>query len=112
VPTGRIVRLTVEGDDAAGAAEAGRVLASAAVPTVLVVAGPRGARMDALLRAQDLVVVAEAGPGGDAGAALAARRLEDQGTTVVPAGPARGVAALLAARGGASAGVPDGIGVR
>jgi hypothetical protein len=79
------------------AAEAGRALAAAPGPSVLVVAGARDARMDELLRAQDRVVVGEARE--DAGVtALAAGRLAADGVSVtqrpVPSGAARRLAAL------------------
>ena len=77
-------------------AEAGRALAAAPGPAVLVVAGPRDARMDGLLRSQDHVVVADAGQDGVA--ALAEARLAADGVSVarrpVPSGAARRLAAL------------------
>jgi hypothetical protein len=81
---------------ASDAAEAGRALAAAPGPTVLVVAGPRDERIDALLHAQDRVLVAEGGEEGVA--ALAAARLESEGVDVsrvaVPVGLARRLACL------------------
>jgi hypothetical protein len=89
VVSGRLV--LVEAEDAAGA---GRALGAAPGPSVLVVSGPRDERMDALLRAQDRVLVA----GGDEVAGLAAERLAADGVAVdrcgVPAGPARRLAPL------------------
>ena len=61
--TGRLVVVTL-GD---GADEAARVAAAAQVPSVLVVAGPRDARVDRVVAAQDRVLVA----GDDLVAALA-----------------------------------------
>ena len=54
--SGRLVLVAVE-----DAAAAGRALAAAPGPTVLVVAGARDAAMDAVLRAQDHVLVADTG---------------------------------------------------
>jgi hypothetical protein len=85
--------------EAADAAAAGRALAAAPGPTVLVVAGPRDERLDVLLRAQDQVVVAAAGEEGVA--ELACARLASEGVVAarcpVPSGVARR-AALLGAR--------------
>jgi soluble lytic murein transglycosylase-like protein/LAS superfamily LD-carboxypeptidase LdcB len=81
---------------AADAAAAGRALGAAPGPSVLVVAGPRDERLDALLRAQDRVVVAEAGEEGVA--QLACARLASEGVAAtrcsVPTGAARRVALL------------------
>ncbi|MEA2179100.1 MAG: hypothetical protein QOG77_2397, partial [Solirubrobacteraceae bacterium] len=81
---------------AGDAAAAGRALAAAPGPSVLVVAGPRDERMDALLRAQDHVVVADAG--GEGVAALACARLTAEGVVAtrcpVPSGAARRAALL------------------
>ncbi len=88
---GRRVHVGVRDGD-----EAGRALAAAPGPAVLVVAGPRDARMDGLLRSQDHVVVADTGEDGVA--ALAEARLAADGVSVarrpVPSGAARRLAAL------------------
>jgi soluble lytic murein transglycosylase-like protein len=88
---GRLVLAAVE-----DAADAGRALAAAPGPTVLVVAGARDERMDAVLRAQDHVLVADTGEEGVA--ALAEARLAADGVRTarcaVPSGLARRVPAL------------------
>ena len=89
--SGRLVLVAVE-----DAAAAGRALAAAPGPTVLVVAGARDAAMDAVLRAQDHVLVADTGEEGVA--ALAEARLAADGVRTarcaVPTGLARRVPAL------------------
>jgi len=88
-----VVRLSARCEDAA--AEVLRVTAAAgAAPTVLALAGPRAAAFDALLQAQDLVVIAVA-PGADpALARLAVAGLERAVTCEVPpAHPGRSLAA-------------------
>jgi hypothetical protein len=55
---GRVVRVALPAEEACAAAEAVRALSGAGdVPFVLVVAGPRGASLDALVREQDHVVL-------------------------------------------------------
>jgi hypothetical protein len=55
--TGRLVQVRLSGSGAEAAAEAARVSAAAGVVCVIAVAGPRDERVDALLRAQDHVLV-------------------------------------------------------
>lgn len=103
--SGRLVIVRLAADCEAAAAAALRVIAAAGpAPTVLALAGPRAAAFDALLAAQDLVVVAPA-PGADpALARLAVAGLERGVVCVVPpAHPGRslaaaGIALLPAAR--------------
>ena len=89
--SGRLVLVAVE-----DAAAAGRALAVAPGPTVLVVAAARDAAMDAVLRAQDHVLVADTGEEGVA--ELAEARLAADGVRTarcaVPTGLARRVPAL------------------
>ncbi len=89
--SGRLVFVAVQ-----DAATARRALAAAPGPSVLVVAGPRDAPMDAVLRAQDRVLVADVGDEGIA--ALAEARLAADGVSaarcVVPSGLAGRLAAV------------------
>ena len=95
--SGRLVLVAVE-----DAAAAGRALAVAPGPTVLVVAAARDAAMDAVLRAQDHVLVADTGEEGVA--ALAEARLAADGVRTarcaVPTGLARRAAGPRHARAG------------
>jgi hypothetical protein len=105
---GRVVLTALPGDQHDAAAAAERAFAVAAhLPTVLVLAGPREEPLDALLRARDLVLVAD--DLGDAVAALALDVLRRQGvpaqpctvpTALVAAAAARGAVVLPAARRG------------
>ena len=101
--TGRVAVVRLRGDLGEAAAEAGRVIAAAGeAPTVAVLAGPRAACADDLLRAQDTILVATPPDAEAAVAVLAVRGLDPLGV------PARAVAlapAAAHARGLAAAGV-------
>lgn len=105
---GRVVLAALPPDQHQAAIAAERAFAVAAhLPTVLVLAGPREAPLDALLCARDLVLVAD--DLGDTVAELAVDGLRRQGvaarrcavpTAPVAAAAARGALALPAARRG------------
>jgi hypothetical protein len=91
VATGRLVVVALDGPD-----EAARVAAAADVPTVLVVAGPRDAQVDRVLRDHDRVLVC----GDDLVADLAAESVRALGVRAgAVALPAAAAARLLAATG-------------
>jgi len=95
VGSGRLVVVRLAAGCEEAAAEALRVAAAAgAAPTVLALAGPRAAAFDALLHAQDLVVIAVAPDADPALARLAVAGLERAvACEVPPAHPGRALAA-------------------
>lgn len=106
--SGRVVVVALPAaPDIAAAAASQAFAVAAALPTVLVLAGPRDERLDALLEQRDLVLVADAGDGLVADAAVqslqrrgvAARRCALPAPTVT-AVAARGGGLLPSARRG------------
>jgi hypothetical protein len=100
------VHVAIEGEDAAAASAAGRTLGGVDAPAVLVIAGARGPKLDELLRAQDLVLVAARGEEAGSAAGLAVARLAALDVPVVRCAVPLGAARRLAALG---ASVPEAI---
>jgi hypothetical protein len=97
----RLVYLTLPADEAEAAAEAARVAAACgAVPMVLALAGARGSRFDATLRACDLVVVASSREADPALESLALAGVASYGGRAIACSvPEAPVARLLAGAG-------------
>jgi hypothetical protein len=92
---GRLVRVVLGSEEAEAAREIALVTGEGLGPVVLVLAGPRGRALDAVLATQDVALVVRGGGDGDTFAELAAREL---GAAIVElrAGP---VARAVASRG-------------
>jgi hypothetical protein len=101
--TGRLAVVELAGELPAAVGEASRAAAVAGdIPTIAVLAGPRDATGDALLRAQDAVLVAVP-PDGDA--AVADLALDGLAPLAVPAAALHLSSASASVRGLAAAGV-------
>lgn len=97
---GRLAWIQLADHPVAAALAARRLSGAVEVPVVVVLAGPRGAVLEALLREQDLAVIVTRDPGGALGRlAVSTCEIPAVACAPLPAGPAR----LLAAAGLAGA---------
>ncbi len=91
---GRLAWIQLADHPVAAALAARRLSGAVEVPVVVVLAGPRGAVLEALLREQDLAVIVTRDPGGALGRlAVSTCEIPAVACAPLPAGPARVLAA-------------------
>jgi len=100
VVTGRLVRVDLPADEGDAVSVARQVMERVALPTVLVVCGPREAGFERLLAEQDLALVVVRGGGAPELAATAVAGLESLRLPVVVVEMASSAGAAALARSG------------